>query len=62
MRRKFCDCYVKGRLTKRSLRIFQISTRTVDRYRQSLMVKLDLQSRAELVKYAIRKGLIDSDS
>lgn len=40
----------------------QISTRTVDRHRQNVMIKLDLQSRAALVKYAIRKGLIDSDS
>ena len=40
----------------------QISSRTVDRHRDNLMAKLNLHSRVALVKYAIRKGLIDSDS
>ncbi len=36
-----------------------ISHRTVGRHRENIMSKLDLHSRAELVKYAIRIGLID---
>jgi two-component system response regulator NreC len=36
-----------------------ISPKTVDRHRENIMSKLDLHSRVELVKYAIRKGLID---
>jgi two-component system response regulator NreC len=35
-----------------------ISRHTVARHRENLMRKLELHSRAELVKYAIRKGLI----
>jgi two-component system response regulator NreC len=35
-----------------------ISPHTVARHRENLMSKLELHSRSELVKYAIRKGLI----
>jgi two-component system response regulator NreC len=40
----------------------QISLRTVDRHRENLMAKLNLHSRTALVKYAIRKGLIENDT
>ena len=36
----------------------KISRHTVARHRENLMSKLELHSRSELVKYAIRKGLI----
>ena len=36
----------------------RISKHTVARHRENLMRKLELHSRSELVKYAIRKGLI----
>lgn len=36
-----------------------ISIRTVESHRANLMVKLGLSGRAELVKYALRKGLLD---
>jgi len=35
-----------------------ISKHTVARHRENLMRKLELHSRSELVKYAIRKGII----
>lgn len=35
-----------------------ISTNTVERHRENVMRKLGLHSRAELVRYAIRKGMI----
>lgn len=38
--------------------LLSISTHTVARHRENLMGKLGLHSRSELVKYAIRKGLI----
>lgn len=38
-----------------------ISVKTVERHRENIMSKLNLHSRTELVKYAIRKGLIDLD-
>ena len=36
-----------------------ISPKTVARHRENIMGKLNLHSRAELVKYAIRKGVIE---
>lgn len=36
----------------------QISVKTVERHRENIMRKLNLHTRTELVKYAIRKGLI----
>lgn len=38
-----------------------ISVKTVDRHRENLMRKLNLHSRVDLVKYAIKCGLIDLD-
>jgi len=35
-----------------------ISQKTVSRHRENIMRKLQLHSRADLVKYAIRKGII----
>ena len=37
-----------------------ISPKTVARHRENIMRKLNLHSRAELVKYAIRKGIIQA--
>ena len=36
-----------------------ISVRTVERHRENIMKQLNLHSRVALVKYALRKGLID---
>ncbi len=36
-----------------------ISVKTVDRHRENIMRKLNMHSRVELVKYAIKTGLID---
>ena len=38
-----------------------ISVKTVERHRENIMNKLQLHTRTELVKYAIRKGLISLD-
>ena len=38
-----------------------ISVKTVDRHRENIMRKLNLHSRVDLVKYALRIGLIDLD-
>ncbi len=38
-----------------------ISVNTVERHRENIMHKLNLHTRTELVKYAIRKGLISLD-
>ncbi len=36
-----------------------ISVKTVARHRENIMARLDLRSRTELVKYAIRQGLVE---
>ena len=38
-----------------------ISVRTVERHRENIMKRLNLHSRTDLVKYALRKGLIQLD-
>ncbi len=38
-----------------------ISAKTVDRHRENIMSKLNLHNRVDLVKYAIRMGLIELD-
>ncbi|HKZ70326.1 MAG TPA: response regulator transcription factor [Anaerolineales bacterium] len=38
--------------------VFSISPKTVARHRENIMRKLNLHSRTELVRYAIRKGII----
>src|SRR5712692_3560403 len=38
-----------------------LSPKTVDTYRQRVMEKLNLHHRSELVKYALRKGLLQPD-
>ncbi len=40
--------------------ILSISPKTVARHRENIMRKLNLHSRTELVKYAIRKGIIEA--
>ena len=51
-----------GRTGKEIASALEISVHTVERHRQNVMAKLGLRTRAELIKYAIRKGLIEADS
>lgn len=48
----------EGRSNEEIAEALVISPHTVARHRENLMSKLGLHSRSELVKYAIRKGLI----
>lgn len=48
----------EGKTNEEIARLLTISTHTVARHRENLMGKLGLHSRSELVKYAIRQGLI----
>jgi two-component system response regulator NreC len=52
----------EGRTIKEIADVLNIGARTVDRHRGNLMVKLKLQNRAALLKYAITKGLIVNDA
>lgn len=42
--------------------LLHLSVKTVSAHRQHIMEKLDLHRPAELIKYAIRKGLVETDS
>ena len=48
----------EGKTNEKIAGLLNISVHTVARHRENLMGKLGLHSRSELVKYAIRKGLI----
>ena len=49
---------VEGAANDRIAKALVISPKTVERHRENIMHKLNLHSRAELVRYAIRKGII----
>jgi two-component system response regulator NreC len=51
-----------GRTAKQIAESLEISANTVERHRQNIMAKLGLHKRTDLIKYAIRKGLIEADS
>lgn len=50
-----CD----GRTSKEIAAILDISPKTVDNHKANIMAKLGLHTRAQLVKFALRKGIID---
>ncbi len=52
----------EGRSDKEIARQLAISSNTVQSHRWNIMEKLDLHNRAELIKYAIRRGLISVHS
>jgi DNA-binding NarL/FixJ family response regulator len=47
-----------GKSSKEVARLLEISLRTVDTYRQRLMSKLALNNLADVVRYAMRTGLV----
>ena len=47
-----------GNTSREIAGLLVLSVNTVDRHRANIMQKLDLHSKTELVKYAIRKGLV----
>lgn len=49
----------EGLLNREIGESLNISVKTVERHRENIMNKLNLHSRTELVKYAIRKGLVE---
>ncbi|MFQ6016128.1 MAG: response regulator [Anaerolineae bacterium] len=60
--RQVLELLAKGHTNQEIAEILVISPSTVQTHRTHIMEKLDLQNRAELIKYAIRRGLIDLDS
>lgn len=52
---------VDGQTSREIADSLTISPNTVERHRQNIMSKLGLHNRAELVRYAISKGLVELD-
>jgi two-component system response regulator NreC len=51
----------EGKTTREIAEMLHLSVKTVEKHRASMMHKLGLQSLPDLIKYAIRKGLIEVD-
>jgi len=49
----------EGHTTQQIAEVLHVSPKTVDGHRTSLMAKLDLHDRTEVVKYALKRQLID---
>lgn len=50
----------EGYTTQQIAEMLVISPKTVERHKTSLMAKIDIHNRFDLVKYALRKGIISS--
>jgi len=59
--REVLQLLAEGHTTKSTAQVLGISIKTVEVHRQNVMDKLQLHNLAELVKYAIREGLITLD-
>jgi DNA-binding NarL/FixJ family response regulator len=57
--REVLQLIAEGYTNKQIAEILSISVKTVQAHRTSLMQKLDLHDRGELIKYAIHKKIID---
>jgi two-component system response regulator NreC len=55
--RQVLQLIAEGKTTKQIALNLKVSVKTVETYRQQIMDKLDMNSIAELTKYAIREGL-----
>ncbi len=60
--REVVQLMAEGNATKEIARHLQISAKTVETHRRNLMDKLELDSVAELTKYAIREGITTVDT
>lgn len=49
----------EGRTTKEIARLLDIGVKTAENHRGRVLAKLDMRNTAELVRYALRRGLLD---
>ncbi|HKQ98944.1 MAG TPA: response regulator transcription factor [Candidatus Polarisedimenticolia bacterium] len=56
--REVLQLVAEGRTTKEAANVMGVSTKTAESHRMRLMAKLDIHETAGLVRYAIRRGLI----
>jgi DNA-binding NarL/FixJ family response regulator len=59
---KVLQLLAEGNSTKEIALHFDRSSKTIDACRRQIMIKLNLESQAELIKYAIREGLTTVDA
>jgi DNA-binding NarL/FixJ family response regulator len=57
--RQVMQLIAEGKTTKEVAVILGVSVKTAESHRSSLMGKLDIHSTAEVVRYAIRRGLVE---
>ncbi|MBU2534921.1 MAG: response regulator transcription factor [Chloroflexota bacterium] len=57
--REILKLIAEGRTSREIAEALYISQKTVQGHRTKIMEKLDLHNRTELIKYAMRKGLVD---
>jgi DNA-binding NarL/FixJ family response regulator len=60
--REILQLIAEGQTTKEIAQTLDLSVKTIETYRTQLMERLDIHDIAGLVRYAIRMGLITSDS
>ncbi len=60
--REVLQLFAEGKSPREITEVLHLSLKTVEGYRRQIMEKLDFQSFAELVKYAIREGLTSLDA
>ncbi|MHB0999160.1 MAG: response regulator [Armatimonadota bacterium] len=59
--REVLQLIAEGKSTKEIAEILNISIKTVEKHRQRIMEKLNINNVAELTKYAVREGLVSLD-
>ncbi|MDQ7842346.1 MAG: response regulator transcription factor [Armatimonadota bacterium] len=60
--REILKLLAEGYTSPEIAEMLHLSVKTVSAHRQRIMEKLDLHRPAELIKYAIRKGLVEADA
>ena len=53
-------CLARGQSSKQIARVLDLSVRTVDTHRQNIRRKLDLETQADLIKYAVEHSAMSS--
>ena len=57
--REVLTLVAEGKTSAEIAALLHLSTRTVETYRRQLMSKLELGNQADLIKYAIKRGLVE---
>jgi DNA-binding CsgD family transcriptional regulator len=56
--RQVLQLIAEGKTTKEAAAVLDVSVKTAETHRTNLMEKLDIHSTAGLVRYAIRRGIL----